>query len=262
MVNGGTMLDMLHIGASRAGSTWLWRSLNRHPQTVFPIWGPNAPNGRKSGWFWNNASPYWNDNHFGKVKPRAIHSLEDYRKHYDPTEEMKVKIDITEGAAYIPESRIRLIKETYPNVKITYCIRNPITTIWSHIKYTGGSSSNVSKYFTSNGGNYIKNVEYIKNLKTWKRYFSEDQILVYFFSEIGDNPIGMLNRLSENLDIDCAFWDTDSVNEIQKKQNPNKNKSTLDDSTRQVLLERCSDLIRQVELYFDTDLPDWYEGKE
>jgi len=256
------MLNMLHIGASRAGSTWLWRALNRHPQTVFPIWGPNAPSGRKTGWFWNNTSSYWKDNHHGKLKPRAVTTLDEYREYYDPTEDGKVKIDITEGAAYIPESRIRLIKETYPDVKVTYCIRNPITTLWSHIKYAGGANGDIQGFFTSNGGNYIKNIEYIKNIKIWKRHFPEEQFMVYFFSDIKDNPIDLLKRLSENLDIDPKFWDTDSLGEIQKKQNPNRNEAVLSNANKQIIINRCSDLIRQVELYFDVDLAHWYEGKE
>ena len=68
----GFMLDVLQIGASRAGSTWLWRMLQKHPQVIFPCWGPNAAPGggpaysRKSAWFWNNTSGYWKDNHWDR----------------------------------------------------------------------------------------------------------------------------------------------------------------------------------------------------
>jgi len=255
------MLDLLHIGASRAGSTWLWRALNLHPQIVFPIWGPRAPNGRKTGWFWNNTSPYWKDNHYGKVKERAVLTLDEYRKHYDPTEEGKVKIDITEGAAYIPESRIQLIKETYPDVRISYCIRNPITTLWSHIQYSGGTTP-VEQYFTSNGGNYLKNVQYIQNLNVWRKYFPIERIRVYFFSEIRDNPIDLLKLLSTDLDVDPTFWDTVSLETITQKQNPNKRKIKLTNDTLQALARKCKPYIQEIEEHFDMNLSHWLEGKE
>jgi hypothetical protein len=261
------MLDMLQIGASRAGSTWLWRMLQKHPQVTFPVWGPNAAPGggpaysRKSGWFWNNTSSYWKDNHWGKIKPRAILTLDEYRKWYDKTNPGKIKVDITEGAAYIPESRIKVIQQAYPDAKIVYCIRNPITTIWSHMTFSGQTNVPVNKFLKQRGGNYRKNVDYVKNLKTWKRYFPEERIKIYFFNLVRDNPAWILETLCIFLGIDEKIWKKIPKSELNTKVNSSK-KNKLPEGTKTALVETYKNTIHGMEDYFVRDFSHWLEGNE
>lgn len=260
------MLDVLQIGASRAGSTWLWRMLQKHPDVIFPCWGPNAAPGggpafsRKSAWFWNNTAPYWKDNHWGQVKPRAVKSLNEYRKWYDENVPGKIKMDITEGAAYIPKSRIQLIKQTYPDVKIVYCIRNPLTTIWSHMRFSHCENMSVNQFLQQRGGNYRRNVEYLKNLRMWENHFSPN-IHVYFFNRIGDNPLVLLEELSRFMGIDDTIWSTLPKNEITTIVN-SSNKNNMPAKVKNDLVKIFANDIEKIGKRFDQDLSHWLEGKE
>lgn len=198
------MLDIIQIGASRAASTWLWRVMLLHPELKFPTVGPNAPQGKKSGWFWNNNSPYWGqDGHYGQMKQLGIKTLPEYMKAFDPIEVGRKNVDITEGAAYIPRGRIDILKGVYPNVDILYCIRNPITTFWSHTQYHKLSIEEAIKH---RGGNLIKNVEYLKNYNRWADAFGIENINPYFYNRVEANPVFTLHAISIFLDIDPMFW--------------------------------------------------------
>lgn len=260
------MLDVLQIGASRAGSTWLWRMLQKHPDVIFPCWGPNAAPGggpawsRKSAWFWNNTAPYWKDGHWGQVKPRAVRTLDEYRKYYDENVLGKIKMDITEGAAYIPESRIELIKETYPNVKILYCIRNPLTTIWSHMRFSHQETTPALRFMEGRGGNYRRNVQYLKNLQMWEKYFAPN-VHVYFFNEIRENPKALLEELSQFIGIDENVWSTLPVKELRSVVNPSK-KHSMPERVRKELAPVFENDIKKIGERFNRDLSHWLEGKE
>lgn len=216
------MLDVLQIGASRAASTWLWRCLSLHPEINFPVPGKNAPDGRKSGWFWNNNSKYWGDDgHYGKIRHsiNEINTLDEYRKWFDPIEVGQLNVDITEGAAYIPPVRIDIIKDVYPNVNILYCIRNPITTFWSHTQFHHLSIDQAVK---AHGGNLVRNVQYLKNYNNWADSFGEENIYPYFFNRVEANPRWVLHMICIHLNIDPLFWYTIPYDVLTIRHNARK----------------------------------------
>ena len=100
--------DFLGIGAQKAGTTWLYENLRRHPQMYLP----------------NTKEIHYFDWYFYK-------SIHWYCKHFMAVEKNKLKGEITPCYSTLSENKIKLIHKINPQLKIILILRNPIERAWS-----------------------------------------------------------------------------------------------------------------------------------
>ena len=84
---------------------------------------------------------------------------------------------------------------------------------------------------------------------------------VYFFNQIRDNPIDLLEGLSDYFEIDRTIWRSLPEKEITTKINSSE-KQQMPAEVKSVLVERYRDSIKQMEIYFNKDLSRWTDGEE
>jgi len=250
------MLDYLHIGASRTGSTWLYNNLvQAHPNLM-------TPNGKKYTAFWNQAThaefmrKRGNKNWQKHLKPLSWYK-DLYGTHHDGI----IQADITDGNSWIPLQRIQEIHDSYPSVRITYAIRNPITTIWSHVvKHDKkvpptASLDDMKKALTDPA--YVYNSHYMENIENWISVFNMEQIYYFFFTEIKTEPVSLIHRL-------CDFLHIKRI-EVDLKHNPVINAGSpvpIREDVLEFLIDYHGERIEKMGEYFKKDLSHWLEGKE
>src|SRR5690606_23280995 len=102
------MLAFLGIGAQKAGTTWLYRQLSRHPRVRFP--------GGKEVHFWN-----------ARIERD---SLDWYRALFS-SDPALVEGDVTPAYGILEPTVIRQIHDAFPDLRIIFIMRNPVARAWS-----------------------------------------------------------------------------------------------------------------------------------
>lgn len=255
------MLDYMHIGASRSGTTWLYQNfVVKHPQL-------DTPNHKKAIVFWNKKG------HMEYAKIRGVpnwrsadHSLEWYKQQFSQAERPGIKLaDMTDGNSWIPTERIKELYNTYPNVRITYAIRNPITTIWSHVvkhdkRIDPNAPINSMKKMLTDP-THVYNTHYMENLINWLSVFPSEQLLTYFYTEIND-PIPLLTKLSNHVGIDSSIWNKVNEAQLHNVVNVGSRKADIPQQVLDFLVDYHSERIHQMEQFFSVDLSHWLLGQE
>jgi hypothetical protein len=102
------MIDFLGIGAQKAGTTWIYQHLSRHPDIRFPA--------GKEVHFWDccraNGVEWWTGL-FADGHPRRKQG------------------EITPAYATLDEATIREIAALLPSLRVFYSLRNPMARAWS-----------------------------------------------------------------------------------------------------------------------------------
>lgn len=197
----------LCIGAQKAGTTWLYANLKRHPE----IWMPPI----KELHFFDGATPpglYRNllSNMAGFSRPGASQDIlfllklailsrtvENYGKLF-PDLDGRVTGDITPAYARLTDETIREIHRVLPQAKILYILRDPIERARSQVKMrmarlkctatqvAGWSDDELRRRLL--GGAAEENSAYVANLEKWGRYYGEANLAVLYFDDIRDEP--------------------------------------------------------------------------
>lgn len=235
--------DFLGIGAPRAGTTWLWVNLGKHPNIWMPprkelhyfdrslmypspshlacssvvrrLFGGEKHNREYKikllkALYSNILQPSWNSlkwnwkYFFGKYNDRWYASL--FKQGND-----KVKGEITPAYSLLEESDVERIGELIPKVKIIYLLRNPIDRAWSTICYREKTEN---RTLTSLPLPELANImirpsllsrsNYLKTLSIWRKYFPERQIFIGFYEELQHRPKELLLRIFEFLGVSSA----------------------------------------------------------
>lgn len=190
------MPDFLGIGAQRAGTTWLWAHLRRHPR----IWTP----GRKELHFFDRSvtdgAGWWDRLRYaawfvpGRLRGRVVG-------------------EVTPAYATLPDDRVTLIATWMPRVKVIYLLRDPIERAWSQaakgfVRWAGrdlaqATDDDLRAYFQ------LPEVkirgDYAFAIGTWRRHFPADQTLVCVSENLFADPVGQLRAVFAFLNVDPAL---------------------------------------------------------
>lgn len=253
------MLDYAHIGGSRTGSVWLYNTMIQHPEIV-------SPSGIKQPYFWNRKYAI----SVGKNPP---YNMEQYKKLYQQ-QPGKTLIDFTDANSWIPLEDIKELRDTYPDVRITYCIRNPITTLWSHIVRLGvvphnapknkiidrmlDNIENIPKHEKTRLYKFFPNVQFKENYERWSKVFPKNQIMLFLHRDVKKQPIQLLQDISKHVGIDHTFWKS---THIEKKVNSGRSYPLRED-VRKELVPIVKPQVEFFSEYFKVDLSCWYNGEE
>ncbi len=178
------MLNFLGIGAQKAGTTWLYAQLSRHPQLAFPL--------GKEAHFWN--------------RPHDAAAVAGYLSHFAQVD--AIAGEITPAYGMLPLETVREIHSHAPHLRLIYLIRNPMERAWSsalmalqraEMTLDEASDSWFSDHFHSAGSR--KRGDYQACLQVWRTVFPAPQLLVLRFEQIVAEPEALLNGCFRHLGV-------------------------------------------------------------
>ena len=229
--------DFIGIGAQKAGTTWLHRNLQAHPQIHMP---------RKEVHYFDRKI----QDHSGVVS-RLIGRSRDaeqwrrqvrqipkqlakspsfqelrwnfryYMRPYDDrwyaqifeSKKEKVSGEITPAYSVLKKERIAHVHRLMPETKLIFFMRNPIERVWSHTvmsfdKVEKGSATAVSdkellRKIERDSSWKLSN--YIRTLENWGSFYPEERIFVGFLEDVHFFPEELLRRLFDFLEVEPHF---------------------------------------------------------
>jgi len=197
------MLDFIGIGAQKAGTTWIYENLCKHPDILFP-------NGKEIH-FWDN------------VNIREKNKIEDYASSFPDVTSAK-QGEITPAYAFLEEEIIKEIYKINPDLKIIYSIRNPIDRAWSgalmalrrsEMEIDEASDDWFLDHFKSKGS--LKRGDYENCLNNWSKVFPTENFLIINFDDIANSPRSVLRNCAAHIGVDDSFIDKISDDELSTK---------------------------------------------
>ncbi len=228
--------DFLVIGAQKAGTTWLYRSLRTHPQ----VWMPREKELhyfdekiRLDGGFWRRlrgdlpADWRWRRQARAHLK-RSPKNLEWrdvrwdlkyflrkpndkwYASLFEPGDN-QIAGETTPDYSILGKRQISHIREIMPEAKIVLMMRNPVERPWSvadmGLRIKGQKLEDVSdkEFHTRLDNQRVRLMtDYLRMLDNWSKFYPEDQIFVGFLEDVHFFPEELLLRLYEFLGVDSS----------------------------------------------------------
>jgi len=184
------MLYFLGIGAQKAGTTWLYRSLQLHPRLGFPA--------KKEVHFW--------DQH----RERGI---EWYRQQFSENDD-RLHGDITPAYSTLEPAVIQEIRQEFPSLRLIYILRNPIERAWSHAKMdlrikglqlADAPDGYFQQHFRHR--NSLTRGDAEDCLRRWCTVFPAEQLITLRFETLCNQPRNLLRRCCEHLGVDDVYQD-------------------------------------------------------
>jgi len=212
--------NLFIIGASKCGTTSLWHMLNLHPDIFMSE--PKEP------WFFS-FSDYekrldWYHNLFKNVKNEKI--IGEASPIYSET-------------TLIPELPERIFRFN-PDAKIIYIVREPIDRLksaWRQTLYSGHWYKEAYKNYTDVKVNpmskkfkkavfsypaFLEATKYHTHLNNYRKYFSDDKILLLFFEDLKTDPKGLYKIICSFLQVPYVFKE-----QIFEKKNSSNQKKMV-----------------------------------
>jgi len=232
------------IGVGRGGTTSLYNYLTAHPSVMPSLW-------KEIGFFDQNFHKgiNWYKSHF-PLNLTKYHIEKKFRKDFTTGEATPVYI-------YHPDVSLR-IKKIIPNVKLIVLLRNPVDRAYSQFhnaiehdrekrsfeeavdeqikerekieeENLLNNSKNYRKIYHSKA--YLSTGIYIDQIKPWFEIFSKNQILVIKSEDMYADPLSIVNKTLEFLDL--PKWDLREF----KKYNFHGYEEEMQTETRKRLIE-------------------------
>jgi len=229
--------DFIGIGAQKAGTTWLYRNLQAHPQIHMPhkevhyfdrrIYDrSNALTRLLSG---RDADTQWR-RQVKRAAARLVRnpSLQDlawnyryymtayddgwYASIFDP-QKGQVAGEITPAYSALARNSIAHVFELMPEARIVFFIRNPIERVWSHTvmsfdktrKDSAGPVPEEELFRKLERRSTRKLTNYLGTLENWGAYYPEDRIFIGFLEDVRFCPRELLRDLYTFLGVDPSF---------------------------------------------------------
>jgi len=188
-------IDFIGIGAPKAGTTWLGHMLENHPQLCMSV--------PKEVHYFNDKLAYRNT----LMEKNYSKGIGWYKMYFNHCPNHKVKGEITprySNDPFVPER----IKNHNKDIKIIYCLRNPVDRIESHY--------NFCKYFVQNEDRSIQQAVteetefiemslYFRNLSRFLECFPKEQILLVWFDDIQKRPEVLIREVYTFLGVNPDF---------------------------------------------------------
>jgi hypothetical protein len=305
------------VGAVKSGTTSLYHYLQEHPDIYMcPIKEPHYfskdidpkkfnENYKKT--IYIDLKKYFNKPILVRKSIAFIERWEDYVKLFREAENEKVIGEASNGYLY-SKVAAKNIRKRIPNAKIIIILRNPIERAFSHFIMDIRDGRQKEKDFSSAVLNdinsnikgwgitnlYIELGLYSGQVKRWLNTFPKENIRIFLFDELKENPINLVINILKFLEVDDSVYiNTErkynivSVPRFQRinnfftksgirnffsnllsdkmKQNirrfwfGNKSIVKLNNQARELLLPYFEDDIKKLERIIDRDLSGWFK---
>jgi hypothetical protein len=170
-VTGNVGPAFIIIGAGRAGTTWLRTALARHPN-IFVLPGEPQFFNRRHGEIDKYLHTLVSGRHKSKVSER------------DYSVTPKLYGEKSPGYIFMPEQRIQIVAEHFPDVRLICLTREPVARARSHYAHLKRSGLNPTERMDV----IVNSSRYLWCLTRWRKFFSVDQILILDFERIAAEP--------------------------------------------------------------------------
>ena len=231
--------DFLCIGAQRAGTTWLYANLKKHPK----LWLPPVKeihyfDRKENDYFphiwqrlFDEESEFWRKNLKYQIKSNLsnLNSLKsekilwDLNYFFNPRNDQwyaslfdiakeKVTGDITPAYSTLNKESVAHIYRIMPNTKIIFILRNPIQRAWSQVlKYINETKNTkvdsvpeteLIEYFNTQESRLRG--DYLRTLQIWQSHYPQEQFFIGFFEEIKECPEEFLLRIHNFLNVEVS----------------------------------------------------------
>ena len=193
--------DFLCVGAQKAGTSWLYRQLERHPDfwmppvkelhyfdelSRVPAVACARPRGERDRRFLENIKDLSAQSHL---------DLEDYARLFEPKGSL-LSGDITPAYSMLSDEVIERIVDRFPNLKVIFLARDPVERAWSQLSM-GVRLRNIIPFDAADVDDVIRNLlnpgvllrsHPSKIVARWKRYVRPELFRIYFFDDLERNP--------------------------------------------------------------------------
>jgi hypothetical protein len=255
--------DFMCIGAPRAATTWVHKSLMADPQIYLPK--------RKEVHFYDeppkdtgsdDSELRWSDPFFFDVQ-RASH-LRWYWYQYRGAGKCLAG-DITPLYSTLSAERIAIIRQHMPALKVIYILRNPVERAWSGLRKSAWYQKGKAFLDDKDPEWILRQVmrpevlvrgDYPRAIENWESVFPREQVLYLFFDDVRSNPDQCLDQLYEFLEMTrprqtVAQAATKKVNAAPEKNMP--------DYVKNALRQHYEKQIEAVAARFNRDLSHWLD---
>lgn len=231
------MLKFLCIGAQKSATTWLYQQLSQCENVRFP--------GGKEVHYWN---------------ARYQHEpLEWYQGLFSPDPAL-IEGDITPAYATLDDTTVARVAQLYPELKIIFILRNPITRAWSSalmaLKRAEMTPQEASDqwfidHFNSRGSR--TRGDYETTLRRWRHFFAEQHFLLLWYDDIQTTPHMVMQEVYGFLGLPAQ---TPDIKLLQQRVFAGSG-DPLRPALEQELKRLYSDDIRDLGQYLQRDLSHW-----
>jgi len=242
----------LSVGAMKAGTTWLYEQLKNHPDIYFTPEKEIHYFANKVGIehqlsYKNRLQKMKNKVDkiaHGNLKYLAKHieeiawyaefarqdhiSNEWYESLFRFNDDVKYCADFSNLYCQMDKNAWDNVRKVSNNVKVIYTLRDPIKRLWSHYKFHMLWVDREDEALDA-GFEHFKelldkhffwiNAEYAKNYKLLKENLNDNELMLLYFEDFREDPIGMLLKVQNFLDIKEIEPDITTLN---KKINKTK----------------------------------------
>jgi hypothetical protein len=188
----------LYVGASKAGSSWIYEVLREHPEVFVPP--------AKDIMFF--------DEHYGR-------GLDWYLSFFREGKNCKARGELSHNY-FMDEIFIQRIHKDLPDVKIMCCLREVVDKMISEYVFNQntGRGKGVSFEEFSKLPYFHRQYTYYENLKPIYELFPKENILVLFFDQLKEDPAGFVRRIYEFLEVDADFQPPSLLEKINAAHDP------------------------------------------
>jgi hypothetical protein len=191
--------DFLVIGVQRAGSTWLYNQLRKHPEICMGKYRKEI-------------------SYFDKYYDRGDKWYESFFKH---CKEGKIVGEVSPGYIH-RESSAEKIYNLIPAVKLILILRNPIERAYSQYKKTvtdHGYTKSFTEYLQRYKGPAEKGL-YYKQISNFLNFFPKNQINILIFEEMVKEPEDALKNVFGFLGVGSSFLPVDYKKNVNPSHKP------------------------------------------
>lgn len=212
----------LCIGAPRAGTTWLFREMQHHPEVFVPV--------VKEVCFWNSRRSNQQRDHsikHAKASQTAVHDPADQAQWMQKWSEIDQKapitmeayhdlmavegrptLDISPSYCFLPPKAVQTLRDGLPKgSKVIYMVRDPLDRMLSQVKlhfhlhgaYRGRPSQEDLAAFLAIP-DQKRRWDYDSIIKTWGGIFGDDFVALPFNNVI-ENPKALTHKVADILGI-------------------------------------------------------------
>lgn len=180
------IIDFVGIGVPKAGTTWLSRCLEEHPNVCF-----SKPK----------------ETYFFCSKNITSKDPVPYHQAFIHCKDTKIKGEFTPIYIYEAEAA-EAIKELNPDVKILISLREPVSQLLSKYRHLYLKDPQNEQEFIqtiTTDKRLLDQTRYEKYLEVWLRLFKREQILFIDYEDIKNDSAITIKRLYTFLDIQSDF---------------------------------------------------------
>jgi hypothetical protein len=200
--------DFLCVGAQKAGTSWVYQQLERHPD----FWMPPV---KELHYFdtLNRAKRFHPPRSRNECDVCFLESMKDLSdqsyidlENYGQLFRHKGALlsgDISPAYSTLNDEIIERVVNHFPNLKVIFLARDPVERAWSQLSM-GVRLGMISRFDATDAEEVIRNLlnpgvlirsHPSKTVARWKRYVRPEHFRVYFFDDLEKNPAELRRKI-------------------------------------------------------------------